>query len=107
MHWHLSRKTGEMLRIMDRGTSSVSSVLNYLIFNILPTLIDILIGVIFFLTAFNIWYALLSCSLLNFLSPDPKVPLRSLGLHAFFISPALGKGQSSDQHMDASLEVKD
>ncbi|VDL62184.1 unnamed protein product [Hymenolepis diminuta] len=59
MAWHLSRETGAMLRIVDRGTSSVSSVLSYLFFNIAPTIIDILVGIVYFITAFNFWYGLI------------------------------------------------
>ncbi|VDO06242.1 unnamed protein product [Rodentolepis nana] len=59
MAWHLSRETGAMLRIVDRSTSSVSSVLNYLSFSIFPTIVDILVGVVYFITAFNYWYGLI------------------------------------------------
>lgn len=59
MNWHLSRKTGAVLRIVDRGTSSVSNVLSYLCFNIIPTLVDIGIGIVYFSTTFNFWYGLL------------------------------------------------
>ncbi|TPP64504.1 ATP-binding cassette sub-family B member 6 mitochondrial [Fasciola gigantica] len=59
LQWHLSRKTGEMLRIMDRGTASISNVLSYLVFNIIPTVLDIIIGVIYFVMVFNFWYGLL------------------------------------------------
>ncbi|CAH8498844.1 unnamed protein product [Schistosoma turkestanicum] len=59
LKWHLSRKTGEVLRVMDRGTASISNILSYLVFNILPTVLDIIIGVVYFITAFNIWYGLL------------------------------------------------
>nr|CDS33629.1 ATP binding cassette sub family B [Hymenolepis microstoma] len=59
MAWHLSRETGAMLRIVDRSTSSVSSVLNYLTFSIVPTVVDILVGVVYFITAFNFWYGLI------------------------------------------------
>lgn len=41
LRWHLSRKTGEVLRMMDRGTSSINSLLNSVLFSILPTLVDI------------------------------------------------------------------
>lgn len=34
LKWHLGRKTGEVLRIMDRGTDSISNLLNYLIFQV-------------------------------------------------------------------------
>lgn len=57
--WHLKRKTGEVLRIMDRGTDSINNLLNYILFSIVPTLVDILIAVIFFITAFNGWFGLI------------------------------------------------
>ena len=56
---HLSRKTGEVLRIMDRGTSSINSLVQYLVFNIIPTLIDIVIAIVFFSVAFNFWFGLI------------------------------------------------
>lgn len=57
--WHLKRKTGEVLRIMDRGTDSINNLLNYIIFSILPTIVDIIIAVIFFITMFNGWFGLI------------------------------------------------
>ncbi|KAK7872158.1 hypothetical protein R5R35_001724 [Gryllus longicercus] len=59
LQWHLGRKTGEVLRIMDRGTDSIFNLLNYLIFSIAPTVIDIIISVIFFVTAFNSWFGMI------------------------------------------------
>ena len=59
LRWHLSRKTGEILRVMDRGTDSINGLLNYLIFSILPTLIDILIAIIYFSTEFSAWFGLI------------------------------------------------
>lgn len=59
LRWHISRKTGEVLRIMDRGTSSVTSLLNYLLFSIFPTIADISIAIIFFITSFNAWFGLI------------------------------------------------
>lgn len=44
LRWHQSRKTGEVLRIMDRGVQSVTSLLNLLFFSIFPILIDITIA---------------------------------------------------------------
>lgn len=55
LRWHLARKTGEVLRVMDRGTDSINNLLNYILFSIAPTIIDILIAVIFFTVTFN-WY---------------------------------------------------
>lgn len=59
LRWHLNRKTGEVLRIMDRGTDSITSLLSYILFNIAPTIIDILIAIVFFITAFNIYFGIL------------------------------------------------
>ena len=55
LRWHLVRKTGEVLRIVDRGTKSVDSLLNYILFNIFPTIADIIVAVVYFIIQFNIW----------------------------------------------------
>ncbi|XP_071102435.1 ATP-binding cassette sub-family B member 6-like [Haliotis cracherodii] len=53
LRWHLQRKTGEVLRVVDRGTNSINSLLSYLLFNIVPTIADIVIAIVYFITAFN------------------------------------------------------
>ena len=37
LRYHLDRKTGGIIRDLERGTNSLSSILNYLVFNIVPT----------------------------------------------------------------------
>jgi ATP-binding cassette, subfamily B, heavy metal transporter len=37
LRYHLERRTGGVARDLERGANSVSSILNYLVFNILPT----------------------------------------------------------------------
>ncbi len=59
LRWHLTRKTGEVLRIMDRGTNSINGLLSYLVFNIIPTIIDIAIAVIYFTAMFNVWFGII------------------------------------------------
>jgi ATP-binding cassette subfamily B (MDR/TAP) protein 6 len=59
LRWHLSRKTGEVLRVMDRGTDSINTLLNSILFSIAPTIIDIMVAVIFFITTFNAWFGLI------------------------------------------------
>ncbi|XP_055545150.1 ATP-binding cassette sub-family B member 6 [Wyeomyia smithii] len=59
LRWHLNRKTGEVLRVMDRGTDSINNLLNYILFSIAPTIVDILIAVVFFILAFNWWFGLI------------------------------------------------
>lgn len=59
LRWHLGRKTGEVLRIMDRGTNSINTLLAYIVFNILPTVVDIIVAVIYFSAAFNFWFGII------------------------------------------------
>lgn len=59
LRWHLSRKTGEVLKVMDRGTDSINNLLNYILFSIVPTIVDIIVAIIFFISAFNKWFGLI------------------------------------------------
>ena len=60
LRYHLERKTGGLSRDIDRGTRSVSSLLNYLVFSILPTLVEVaLIGGIL-LGKYSAWFALIT-----------------------------------------------
>ncbi|CAF3945798.1 unnamed protein product, partial [Rotaria sp. Silwood2] len=59
LSWHLTRKTGEVLRIVDRGTDSVDSLLTYVLFSIFPTIADIIIAIIYFVVQFNIWFGII------------------------------------------------
>ncbi|TSK92882.1 ATP-binding cassette sub-family B member 6, mitochondrial [Bagarius yarrelli] len=59
LRWHLGRKTGDVLRSIDRGTASVSHLLDYIVFTMLPTLADIIIAIIYFVSYFNAWFGLI------------------------------------------------
>jgi len=48
VEFHVNRKTGEVLRIVDRGTSAMASVLSSVVFNLSPTFFDIGIACIYF-----------------------------------------------------------
>ena len=61
LSFHLHSKTGELLRVIDRGTASVGSLLSYLLFNILPVLIDIVLAVIYFSVAFDSLVSFIVC----------------------------------------------
>jgi ATP-binding cassette subfamily B protein len=41
LRYHLERKTGALSRDMERGTRSASSLLNYMLFSILPTFVEL------------------------------------------------------------------
>ena len=50
LRFHLSRRTGEVTKIIERGTKSIDSMLYFLLFNIAPTVIELVaVGVIFYL----------------------------------------------------------
>ena len=40
LRYHLERKTGALTKDLERGASSVSSILNYLTFNIIPVSVE-------------------------------------------------------------------
>jgi len=57
LRFHLDRQTGGVSRDIERGSRGISFLLNFMVFNILPTLVEIsLIAVILFVK-FNIWFA--------------------------------------------------
>ncbi|CAG5115248.1 unnamed protein product [Candidula unifasciata] len=60
LRWHIGKKTGEMLRVVDRGTASVTTLLSYILFQILPTIADIVIAIIYFVTAFNYLFGIIT-----------------------------------------------
>ena len=50
LRFHLSRRTGEVTKIIERGTKSIDSMLYFLLFNIAPTIIELVaVGVIFYI----------------------------------------------------------
>ncbi|XP_041806921.1 ATP-binding cassette sub-family B member 6, mitochondrial [Chelmon rostratus] len=59
LRWHLDRRTGDVLRSIDRGTSSINNLLSYILFSILPTICDIIIAIIYFVSYFNVWFGLI------------------------------------------------
>ncbi|XP_076603714.1 ATP-binding cassette sub-family B member 6 [Chaetodon auriga] len=59
LRWHLERRTGDVLRSIDRGTSSINNLLSYILFSILPTICDIIIAIIYFVSYFNVWFGLI------------------------------------------------
>jgi len=73
LRYHLERNTGAISRDMERGAQSISSILNYLVFNIVPTAAEFLMvalilfsqydslfaGIIFFTVIFYIGFTLM------------------------------------------------
>ena len=44
---------------MDRGTQSINNLLNYILFSIVPTLVDVGVAVVYFIIVFDIWFGLI------------------------------------------------
>ncbi|QQN75324.1 ABC transporter ATP-binding protein/permease [Croceicoccus sp. YJ47] len=50
LRFHLSRRTGQVTKTIERGTKSIDSMLYFLLFNIAPTVIELIaVAVIFYL----------------------------------------------------------
>ncbi|WP_390550916.1 ABCB family ABC transporter ATP-binding protein/permease [Qipengyuania sp. MTN3-11] len=48
LRFHLSRRTGEVTKTIERGTKSIDSMLYFLLFNIAPTIVELIaVGAIF------------------------------------------------------------
>jgi len=53
LRFHLSRRTGEVTKVIERGTKSVNSMIYFLLFNIAPTIIELLVVGVIFWTKFG------------------------------------------------------
>jgi ATP-binding cassette subfamily B protein len=60
LRYHLERKTGGISRDIERGTRSVSSLLNYMVFSILPTLVEVTLIAGILLGKYSIWFAVVT-----------------------------------------------
>ena len=55
LHWHVSKQSGVVMRAMDRGISSASTVVDLLFLRLGPTLIEMTVIVILFATLYASW----------------------------------------------------
>ena len=60
LRYHLERKTGALSRDMERGTRSASSLLNYMVFSILPTLVELGLVATILLSNYTPWFAIIT-----------------------------------------------
>jgi ABC-type transport system involved in Fe-S cluster assembly fused permease/ATPase subunit len=57
LRFHLERQTGGVSRDIERGSRSIQSLLNYMIYNILPTLVEITLVIGLLSAKFDVWFA--------------------------------------------------
>ena len=60
LRYHLDRKTGGITRDLERGTNSLSSILNYLVFNIIPTAAEFVLVAVILLGQYEARFALVT-----------------------------------------------
>ena len=58
LRFHLARHTGEVTKIIERGTKSIDTMLYFMLFNIAPTVIELTAVLIIFTIKFSIGLAL-------------------------------------------------
>ncbi|MCZ6862511.1 MAG: ABC transporter ATP-binding protein/permease [Alphaproteobacteria bacterium] len=60
LRFHLDRKTGGLSRAIERGTKGIEFLLSFMLFNVIPTLVEILMvcGILWWL--YNVWFALVT-----------------------------------------------
>ena len=60
LRFHLQRQTGGMSRDIERGTKGISFLLTFLLFNILPTLLEIILVAIILFSKYSAWFAVIT-----------------------------------------------
>ncbi len=60
LRFHLERKTGAISRDLERGTRSISSILNYMVFSILPMLVEFALVAGILLSNYDLLFTLLT-----------------------------------------------
>lgn len=60
LRFHLDRKTGGVSRAIERGVRGIEFLLNFLLFNILPTLFEILLVCGILWSLYSVWFALVT-----------------------------------------------
>ena len=59
LRFHLQRQTGGVSRDIERGTRGISFLLNFMLFNILPTLLEIGLVMGILLTRYDAWFTII------------------------------------------------
>jgi ATP-binding cassette subfamily B protein len=65
LRFHLERQTGGVTRDIERGSQGISSIVNYLLFRIAPTLIEILLVGVILLVQFDWVFALITMGVVS------------------------------------------
>ena len=64
LRFHLERQTGGVSRDIERGSRAIHSLLNYTIYNILPTLVEMVLVISLLSAKFDVWFAAITLTAL-------------------------------------------
>ena len=60
LRFHLERQTGGLTRDIERGTRGISTLLSFMVFSVLPTLLEIALVTGFLIYKFDIWFGVIT-----------------------------------------------
>lgn len=60
LRFHLARQTGGVSRDIERGTRGISFLLNFMLFNILPTFLEIGLVMLILINRYDIWFFIIT-----------------------------------------------
>ena len=70
LRYHLTRKTGGLSRIIERGVKGVEFLLRFMLFSIGPLVLELLMIAAILFFVFDVWYLAVICLL--YTSPSPR-----------------------------------
>lgn len=60
LRFHLERQTGGLTRDIERGTRGISTLLNFMVFSVLPTFFEIALVTGFLIAKFDVWFGVIT-----------------------------------------------
>lgn len=60
LRFHLDRQTGGISRDIERGSRSIAQLLSFLVFNIIPTIFEVIVVCAILFYKFNAWFAVVT-----------------------------------------------
>jgi ATP-binding cassette subfamily B protein len=60
LRFHLERQTGGLTRDIERGTRGIATLLSFMVFSVLPTLLEIALVTGFLIYKFDIWFGVIT-----------------------------------------------
>jgi len=64
LRFHLERQTGGLTRDIERGTRGISTLLSFMVFSVLPTLLEITLVTGFLVWKFDVWFGVITVAAL-------------------------------------------